>query len=208
LAADEENNFYAVWLDLREGHQNNICFSKSNSDGTWTKNRFIYKSPNGHVCECCRPSVAVKGKQVSVMFRNWVMGSRDLYLINSYDNGKTFTDARKLGDGTWPLNACPMDGGGLSITSDNLIHTAWQRQNQVFYAMPGKMEESLGEGRSVGLNGDLVYWQKGNDLIIKRINGEPKPIGQGTALAAIEVNKATILAVWRLENQIVYKTLK
>lgn len=208
IGADEENNFYAIWLDLRENRQNNICFSKSNSDGTWTKNKFIYKSPNGHVCECCKPSVAVKGKHISVMFRNWVMGSRDLYLMNSTDQGATFTDAQKLGNGTWQLNACPMDGGGLSIASNNLIHTAWQRENQVFYAIPGKLEESLGEGRSVGLNGDLIYWQKGDDLMIKRINGEPKPVGQGSALTANELKDASVLAVWRQDNQIVYKILK
>jgi len=208
IAADEANHFYAVWLDLREGRQNNICFSTSNDDGTWSKNRFIYKSPDGHVCECCKPSIVVEGKQVSVMFRNWVMGSRDLYLINSSDNGESFSSAQKLGIGTWPLKACPMDGGGLSIASESYIHTAWQRDGQVFYAAAGKPEQNMGSGRGVGMNGNIMFWQNGEDLVVKPINGQPIPVGQGTALSAIELKDGSVLAVWQQDNQIIYKPIK
>lgn len=107
IAANENNNFFAVWLDLREERRNNICFAAL-SDSKWT-NSFAYKSPESHVCECCKPSIAAKGKTVTIMFRNWLMGSRDLYLITSSDNGATFSSAQKLGTGTWPLKGCPME---------------------------------------------------------------------------------------------------
>jgi hypothetical protein len=208
IAADEENHFYAVWLDLREDRQNNICFSTSKDDATWSKNSFIYKSPDGHVCECCKPSIVVKGKQVSVMFRNWIMGSRDLYLINSFDSGGSFSSAQKLGIGTWPLKACPMDGGGLSMVTESYIQTAWQRDGQVFYSIAGKPEQNIGSGRGVSMNGNLIYWQNGDDLVIKSINGQPTPVGQGTALTAVELKDSSILVVWQQDNQIVYKTIK
>ncbi len=207
IAADNQNNFYAVWLDLRENRQNNICVSSLNGKASWSKNKFVYKSPESHVCECCKPSVAVKNKQVSIMFRNWLNGSRDLYLVTSSNSGKTFTEAQKLGTGTWQLKGCPMDGGGLSIDSKNNIHTAWQREGQVYYAQPGKPEEKVGEGRSVGMSGDLVYWEKGTDLIIQRLNREQQMVGKGTALKVYEFPDKKILAIWEKDDQIFFKKL-
>jgi hypothetical protein len=56
----------------------------------------IYASPDTTVCECCKPSVAMKGNSVYVMFRNWLNGNRDLYLIQSSDNGNTFRQVQKI----------------------------------------------------------------------------------------------------------------
>jgi len=35
LAADDNNNFYAVWLDLRLGQKNNICFATLKGNKEW-----------------------------------------------------------------------------------------------------------------------------------------------------------------------------
>lgn len=207
ISADLRNNFYAVWLDLREDRKNNICFSVLNSAANWSKNRFVYRSPESHVCECCKPSIAVNGNTVSIMFRNWLKGSRDLYLITSSNGGQTFAEAEKLGKGTWPLKGCPMDGGGLTIDSKNTIHTAWQRDGIVYYAKPGYPEERIGEDRSVSLNGNLVNWEKGSELIIKRMNGMQQKIGEGTALKIYEFDDTSILAIWEKDHQIVYKKI-
>lgn len=207
VSADEYNNFYAVWLDVREGRKNNMCFATLDGKSGWSENRFVYKSPEGSVCECCKPSVAVKGKNVSIMFRNWLSGSRDLYLVSSSDGGRSFTQAQKLGLGTWPLKGCPMDGGGISIDSERSIHTAWQRAGVVFYAQPGKPEEKLGDGRSVGLNGQLITWENGSALRVKRINGDEQEIGDGTALKVLEFVDTSILAVWEKDNAIVFRKL-
>jgi hypothetical protein len=52
LAADRKDHFYAVWLDIRQGKRNNICFAALNGEaGKWSKNELIYRSPDGHVCE-------------------------------------------------------------------------------------------------------------------------------------------------------------
>jgi hypothetical protein len=66
------------------------------------------------------------------MFRNWLNGSRDLYLAPSVNKGRTFKDAVKLGTGIWKLNACRMDGGGLDFNVDNTINTTWQRSGNVY----------------------------------------------------------------------------
>jgi hypothetical protein len=207
IAADDNNTFYAVWLDLRENRQNNICLSTLNSGSTWSQNRFVYKSPDGHVCECCKPSIAAKGNEVSIMFRNWLRGSRDLYVITSMNGGESFSDAQKLGIGTWVLNACPMDGGGLSIGENGYIHTTWQRDGQIFYATPGTPEENIGQGRGVGVNGNLLFWQSSSGLMLKPINGEAKRVGEGTALSAIELGDGGVITVWQQNGEIVYKRM-
>ena len=63
LAADG-NNAFAVWLDLRDKH-NKIYGARSGDGGkTWSKNNLVYASPDVTVCECCKPSVAIKGNKV------------------------------------------------------------------------------------------------------------------------------------------------
>ena len=78
LSADGDNVF-AAWLDLRGNKHNKIYGAKSGDGGkTWSKNIIVYTSPDSSVCECCKPSVIVKGNNVYVMFRNWLQGNRDL----------------------------------------------------------------------------------------------------------------------------------
>src|SRR5262249_34635761 len=105
IAADRQDNFYAVWLDIRTGRNNQIYFSTlSGNTKKWSSNTLIYQSPDGHVCECCKPSIYANGKTVAVMFRNWLNGSRDLYLLKSSNKGQSFEKAQKLGEDTWKLN--------------------------------------------------------------------------------------------------------
>lgn len=205
IAADDKNTFYAVWLDLRENRKNNICFSSYNGKSNWSKNQFAYKSPESHVCECCKPSIAVKGKHVAIMFRNWLKGSRDLYFCESTDSGMNFTEAQKLGIGTWPLKGCPMDGGGITLDSEYRIQTAWQRDGAVFYAEPGKPEEKIADGRSVKVNGNIVTWARGSDLVLKKIHGKELEVGKGSALEAVALKDNSILAVWEKDNKIVFQ---
>lgn len=207
LAADDKNNFFAVWLDLRKGHKNNIGFARLQGNKGWSKNQFAYTSPESHVCECCKPSIAVNGNHVVIMFRNWLNGSRDVYIVSSENGGKNFGQAEKLGNGTWPLKGCPMDGGGLAIDSTNQIHTVWQREGQVFYAQPGQPEYKIGDGRSVGLRGNIATWQAGSDLMIHELSGDTKKIGQGNALQVYEFRDRRVLAVWENDDQILYKIL-
>jgi hypothetical protein len=207
VSADDQNNFYAVWLDLREKKKNNICFSSLSGNSVWSKNRFAYVSREDHVCECCKPSIAVRGKNVSIMFRNWLRGSRDLYLVNSANGGKTFSDAQKLGNGTWPLKGCPMDGGGISIGLHNEILTAWQRDGQIFYAEPGKAEQRISDGRHVGLTGKTITWERGSDLFMKDIDQPEQKIGEGTALKILELPDKTRLLVWEANDQVVFKKI-
>ena len=48
------------------------------------------------------------------MCRNKLGGSRDLYTLRLRD-GRAAGPAVKQGEGTWKLDACPMDGGGIAV---------------------------------------------------------------------------------------------
>src|SRR5678816_3462823 len=135
----------------------------------------IYASPDTTVCECCKPSVAMKGNEVYVMFRNWLNGNRDLYLVHSSDGGNTFGQAQKLGNESWALNGCPMDGGGLVINKNGNPETVWRRHNKIYASEPGKPEKEIGEGRNCtieSVNGKNVYaWTETGEVIILKPQG-------------------------------------
>jgi len=208
IACDDKDNFYAVWLDLRLNKRNNIFFtSLPAGHDKWLKNILVYRSPDEHVCECCRPSVAVKGSNVAIMFRNWLNGSRDLYLATSTDKGRTFNNAVKLGTGTWKLNACPMDGGGLNFNADNSINTTWQRQGVVYYCKPGDSEKELGKGRDCSISNDkdetLVAWTSGDEIKYRNMltNAETL-VGKGSYLKTLLLPGKKVLCVWEQDRSI------
>ncbi|MEJ7769493.1 MAG: exo-alpha-sialidase, partial [Chitinophagaceae bacterium] len=179
----EGKKLYAVWLDLRDKH--NKIFGSGSSDGgkTWSKNKMIYASPDETVCECCKPSIVIKDNTVYVMFRNWLNGKRDMYLIRSADGGTTFGRAEKLGEGSWPLNGCPMDGGGIAVTGENKVQTTWRRQAKIYSAEPGKPEVELGEGRGSTLalinNQPLFAWTEKGEVVLLLPKAGKKVLGKG-----------------------------
>lgn len=207
LSADG-NNAFAVWLDLRSNQRNKIYGAKSIDGGkTWSKNILIYASPDSSVCECCKPSVAVKGNNVYVMFRNWLNGNRDLYLVQSNNAGNSFGEAQKLGIGSWQLNGCPMDGGGLALNAKGEVQTVWRRKANVFAAMPGMPEKEIGEGKSCTIetaNDKNVYaWMNNKGEIVCLLpNGTNKIIGKGSLPLLKSVGDNKVVCVWQDERQI------
>lgn len=150
LGADASGRLFAAWLDKRS-NGTKLFGSRSDDGGlTWSKNVLIYASPEGTICECCHPSVAMTGDgKALVMWRNWLGGSRDMYLAASSDGSK-FAMPQKLGQGTWKLNGCPMDGGGV-VASANGVVTAWRRERSIYLDKPGEAEVKIGEGTDVAL---------------------------------------------------------
>lgn len=205
LSADGDKAF-ATWLDLRDGH-NRIYGAKSTDGGrSWSKNVLVYASPDTTVCECCKPSVVEKGNNVYVMFRNWLKGNRDLYLAQSGDGGNTFGQAQKLGYGSWALNGCPMDGGGLAITKNGMAETVWNRKGVIYACEPGKEERKLGEGRSCAIesvNGKNVYaWVENGNVVVMNLQGMKMNLGKGQLPILKAVGKEYILCVWENDKQI------
>jgi len=199
----------AVWLDLRQ--KGTRLYSSVSRDGgkTWGKNTLVYESPDGHICECCHPSVAVgDGGTVYVMFRNALGGSRDMYLSVSRDGGKSFA-TEKLGHGTWKLNACPMDGGGL-VAAGGGAQTVWRRESSIFVARPGEKEMELGPGKDASIatgldKTDYAIWVWQGAVMLRSSRDEAAKVlaEKGDYPQLIMTGKGGLLAAWEQENGIV-----
>lgn len=209
IAAGKKSQVHAAWLDTRIGKQNNI-FAATSPDGgrTWSDSKLVYQGPEGKVCPCCRPSIAADRKgNVYVMFRNESKGARDLYLAKSHDGGKTFSEAEKLGTGTWLLKQCPMDGGAVSIDPKGSVGTTWRRENTVYYTEPGKTEIKVGEGRASSLvktsKGNYLAWQQGNNVMIltpDKLN--PRSIGPGIYPRLASMSDGSVMSIWESDGKI------
>jgi hypothetical protein len=147
MAVDSTGRLAAVWLDDRVGPKGKRLWGAYSKDGgaTWSKNFMAYESPSGTTCECCHPSLLAAGDEFLVMWRNSLDGSRDLYVM-PLRGGR----AEKQGTGTWKLEACPMDGGGIAMNQGR-IATAWRREKDIYLVETGKVEVKLGTGQDVAL---------------------------------------------------------
>ena len=205
---------YASWLDLRE--KGTRLYGAVSKDGgkTWSKNELVYQSPSGTICQCCHPSVIVDGNgRISVMFRNSLNGSRDMYLVRSLDSGKTFTSAEKLGKDTWPLNACPMDGGGLAINGKGDLTTTWRREKQIYLATPGQAERQLGLGKDASVvvtqRGTYVAWTAGTG-IRAIVPGRSEPVelaAEGGYAQLVVLPTGKVLAAWENKGELAVEIL-
>ena len=123
----------------------------------------VYQSPEGTICECCHPSLAIDADGQTAGDVAQRAGRLARHVSGELARRRDFLTPEKLGNGTWKLNACPMDGGGLAGHRTKTI-TAWRRGEDVFLAEPGRQEAQIGTGKDVALalNGDRAYvsWTK------------------------------------------------
>ena len=208
LAAGPANTYNAVWLDLRGNRRNKIVGARSTDGGrSWSVNRVLYQSPDGTVCECCQLSIAGRGNRVVVMFRNFLNGARDMYLLTSTDGGRTFGKAEKLGRGTWPLNGCPMDGGGLFMDAGGAVSTVWRRSDNLFTARPGQAETEIAAGKNAKVvstaQGDYVVFQRAGQVwAIKPGQARPTIVGAGAYPKLTLLPGNRVLCLWEQEGTI------
>jgi hypothetical protein len=208
MAASQNGEFYCVWLDLRNKGTQIFC-SRSNDGGqTWSKNRMVYESPDGTVCECCHPSVAVDASgRVCVMWRNFVGGNRDMYIATSSDEAESFAPAVKLGEKSWPLNACPMDGGGLAVSPDGTITTVWRREEVIVLTDDNSSREMmLGPGRqpwaAANQLGHFAVWLSGTTGTLYLANSatnKPAAIADNAkfpVIAAPVTGRGPVVVAW------------
>ena len=166
IASDGRDRVWAAWIGPDSGHPTLFISHSEDAGATWTKQRVL----SATVCECCHPTVAVSADDtVRVLFRNNVGGSRDFYLATSKE-GAAFEIA-KLGQGSWKLDACPMDGGGMGEFAGEIV-TLWRREGQLYVARPGGgVEEAFAAGRNAAVTlrkeGLYAVWMSGEGIMAK-----------------------------------------
>jgi hypothetical protein len=188
MAAGPGKALYAAWLQPAKERKSGTevrCARSEDAGATWEGEVTAYRSPSGTVCECCHPSLAVSPEgKVAVLFRNSLDGARDMYVATSADAGRTFAAARKLGRGTWPLAACPMDGGGLAFGPGGTLFTAWRRDATVYVTGAGEAEEEAGRGDQPWAGGvpggdSFVLWTaSAGDLLVAPLGTPGRGVGR------------------------------
>jgi hypothetical protein len=203
----------AAWLDLRSQGTRLVGSISRDSGKTWSKNILLYQSPDGTICQCCAPSLTSTGPSTfAVMFRNVLEGNRDLYVLH-WKDGQPVSAAEKFGSGSWKLNACPMDGGGIASDKGRLV-SAWRRGDTIFQAELGGPEVSIAQGKdvalAVGRKGPYVAWS-GSDGIHAKLPDQMTPVSLSNAGAfptLIQLPKGNVFAAWEEGNSILIRMLE
>ena len=214
MAFGGRDTLFAAWLDLREKGMQIYGAVSRDGGATWSENSLVYRSPSGTVCQCCHPSVAVdRSGVILVMFRNALEGSRDMYLARSANGGKTFEAAEKVGQGTWKVEACPMDGGALTVDEEGRVATIWRREGTVFATRGGDPEKSLGPGRNattVATKGGVYSaWTEGTSVRVKTQAAEPETVDEDGAFPALAaVRDGSAVVAWESKGAIVIRTVR
>ena len=215
MASGSKGFLYTAWLDLRK--PGTRLYGSASRDGglTWSANEEIYQSPEGTICQCCHPSLAIDSHDViHVMWRNVIDGNRDFYLASSKDGGKHFSVAEKMGIGSWKLNACPMDGGDLVIAENGKPVTVWRREDAIYVAIPGELEREVHVGKdpSIALARDGTYFAWRDDQGIEvRTPGKVEPSlldADGAYPQLLTLQDGTVLAAWEHKGQIRFERLR
>jgi hypothetical protein len=197
MAATPDGHLAAAWLDDRIQGGKRLWGAFSNDGGaTWSKNVMLY---DGTICECCHPSlVALPDGDFEVMWRNKLDGSRDFYVLRLHD-GKPTGPAVKQGQGTWKLDACPMDGGGIAFHNGQLV-TAWRREHDVYVAEAGKPEEKIAAGMDPALaataKGIFVVWTSGKAVEALTPSGRVQLSEDGGFPSLLALPDGSVLAAW------------
>ncbi len=215
MAAGGNGLLFATWLDLRS--KGTRLYGASSRDGgaTWSKNVLVYESPSGTICQCCHPTAIVDSKgEIHVMWRNALEGNRDMYVAHSRDGGASFSAAKKMGADSWRLDACPMDGGGLTMDPHGKLVSIWRRENEVFMAQEGSPEKKIETGKDAaiagGPGGVYAIWNT-SGAVHAHVAGNPQPIvlaDQGAFPQLIAVPDGPVLAAWEDKGRILIQPIK
>lgn len=180
LAIAPDGRIFTTWLDLR-GERTQLYGAESTDGGaSWSANQLVYRAPPGQtVCECCHPSANFDAQgNLAVLWRNAVNGARDMWLATRPAGARDFGPAAKLGQDTWLLKACPMDGGAVFRQGEQFA-TVWQRDGAIYLTVPGQPEQKIAPGQqpvaATTARGTSVAWQQGPDLWATRSFGRGAP---------------------------------
>lgn len=219
MAAAPDGRLFTTWLDLRNlsaGKPGTELWGAYSTDAgvTWSRNVLVYKSPSGSICACCHPSAMFSSDgALEVMWRNEMNGNRDMFVIRSKDGGRTFGEAAKLGSGSWKLNACPMDGGGMAQGADGKIITVWRRETKIYTASDGGAETLLHDGKNPALavskEGLFTAWTS-PEGVWAHVPGRAEPVQldqEGGFVTLTAIAKGGVLAAWERKGTIQFHTL-
>lgn len=202
VAADQAGNVYVSWHGIQVGTLNgeenrHVWVAVSTDDGkTFAKETLASEKGTG-ACGCCgmRGFADSKGA-IHFLYRSAsTKMNRDIYLLTSNDQGKTFQSTLVQ---KWSVNSCPMSSEAFAEGPGGLAAT-WETQGQVSFARlpagsstiskpisaPGAGKNRKHPAVAVGPKGEtlLVWtegtgWQKGGALAWQMFDAAGKPTAE------------------------------
>jgi hypothetical protein len=119
----------AAWLDIKLNSNSggrSIRFSKTTAGSAFVSEILIDSS----ACECCRVDLhSTKNGDINIAYRGIIKGNvgqsiRDMMFVTSGDNGKTFTNSKRISADNWVIDGCPHTGPSLA-SNGNGTHALW-----------------------------------------------------------------------------------
>jgi hypothetical protein len=121
-AANESKNQEHGGDDAFTGGTSDLYIARSTDQGkTFQKNVLVA----GHICPCCRPSIAFTRNRVLIAWRQVAPGDiRDIYTAASSDAGLTWGKPRRVDRDDWKIKGCPHVGPAMATLGDRL-YVSW-----------------------------------------------------------------------------------
>lgn len=139
IACDSSDRIYVSFLDERDqkiGFSNakQLYFTMSADGGaTWSANKKISKFPNSMAgtCDCCKQDIVASPEgHVYAAFRSNIDNQRDMFVVRSYDAGKTFEPPILIQTSSWIISACPVSGPNAALDKSENLHVVWRDNRQ------------------------------------------------------------------------------
>jgi hypothetical protein len=114
-----------IWLDNRKTTDKEgsaLYFASTNGKNGFEGEKRISQS----CCQCCRTDLFVdKQNSIHAVFRGIIQDSiRDMVHIVSRDEGKTFSEPKRINEDNWVIKGCPHTGPAMTENKSG-IHFAW-----------------------------------------------------------------------------------
>jgi hypothetical protein len=138
IAADADGHVYAAWHALAAGGSDGedhrlVWIARSDDDGaTFAEEQPAWREPTG-ACGCCGLRLfAAPSTTLYMLYRSaTAMTHRDIYLLQSGDQGRSFTGSKVQ---PWEIGACPMTSMSLTSSGSRILG-AWETAGQVYFGV-------------------------------------------------------------------------
>ncbi len=158
----------ASWLDVALGSKKGgrpVRFAKTNFENNFD-NEIIVDSV---ACECCRTAISSdKEGNVAIMYRDILPAQiRDMSVSFSSNNGKTFSDPKRVSYDNWNLDGCPHNGPSISL-NNGYFYSGWftGAEKAGVYFNSGKIESEIGQQELFNANARHIQVRTSADNIV------------------------------------------
>jgi hypothetical protein len=141
-----------IWLDSRtktEAQGSTLYYAVTKGTTGFQDEKPIAET----TCQCCRTDLFIsKNGTINAAFRDIINDEiRDMVLTNSTDNGKTFSEPKRISPDNWKINGCPHTGPTMT-ENENGLHFSWYTSgggSGVYYCNSNDSGKSFSNRNSV-----------------------------------------------------------